>query len=85
LFTDVEGAAMNNVAGKCSVSWRSFWEFVACCRTRHELLHDQSSTCRQALSSQYLQTHRPAFKKPFLKNQIWQVLGVYWGFLDTHC
>ena len=48
--------AMNSVVEKCSIFWRSFWESVACCRTKHEWLHGQSLTCQQALSSQHLQT-----------------------------
>jgi len=50
--------AKNCVAEKRSTFWQSFWAFVACCRTKHESLHGQSSTCRQAPSSQHLQTNK---------------------------
>jgi len=51
----VADGAMNNVLEKSSSFLQSFSEFVACCRTKRESLHDQSLTCRQARSSQHLQ------------------------------
>jgi len=81
LFTAMAGAAINNVAGKCSISWPSFWEFVSYCRTRHEWLHDQSLTCQQAPSSQNLQyIHTETqFKKHTKKIQPGGFHWVYYG------
>jgi len=56
-LTAAADTAMSREAEKCSASWRSFSASDACCRTRHESLRGQSSTCQPAPSSQRLQTH----------------------------